>query len=140
MKKIKIEINKLTPEKVEVGFLKRIAEKVLKLVKLKIPELSIVLVCDQRMKGLNKKFRKMNRTTDVLAFDYGLPFGGQGEIIICLPQARKQAKQLKHSLKEELSILLIHGILHLAGHKDETKKDYNKTIKKQEQIWRKIKS
>lgn len=140
MKRTKIEINKLTPEKVEVGFLKRIAEKASKLVKLKIPELSIVLICDRRMKGLNKKFRKQNRITDVLAFDYGLPFGGQGEIIICLPQTRRQAKQLKHSLKEELSILLIHGILHLAGYKDETKKDFNKTLNRQKEIWRKIKS
>jgi len=128
---MKIEINKLSPEKVDVGFLKKIAEKTAKLVKLKIPELSVVLVCDRRMKALNKKYRKKDRITDVLAFDYG-------EIIICLPQAKKQAKELEHLLKEELATLLIHGILHLAGYNDETKKDFNKIEKKQKEVWQKI--
>jgi len=140
MKKTKIEINNLAKGKIGLKFLEKFAEKVLKLVKLKIPELSVVLVCDRRMKSFNKKFRKQNRTTDVLAFDYGLPFGGQGEIIICLDQAKRQAEELKHPLKEELEILLIHGILHLLGYNDETKKQRDEMIKKQDKILLKFKS
>ena len=112
-------------------FLERVAEKTLKILRVKIPEISIVLVGDAKIKELNRKYRKKNKVTDVLAFDYG-------EILICLPQAKRQAKRLGHSLKKELGILLIHGILHIAGYKDKTKKDFDKTTKKQNEIWRKI--
>ena len=112
-------------------FLEKVAEKTLKILRIKIPEISIVLVSDTKIKELNRKYRKINRVTDVLAFDYG-------EIFICLPQAERQAKQLGHSLKKELAILLIHGILHLAGYDDEKKLDYNKMVRKQEELWQKI--
>ena len=112
-------------------FLEKVAEKTLKILKIKIPELSIVLVGDAEIRKLNKKYRKKDKVTDVLAFDYG-------EIFICVPQAKRQAKELNHSLKEELAILLIHGLLHLAGYDDETKKDYNKMKSQQEQLWAKI--
>jgi len=130
---MKIEINKLVPDKIDFEFLEKFAQKVFKLVKLNIPELSVAVVCDRRMQGLNKKYRNKNKTTDVLSFDYG-------EIVICLNQAKRQAKKIKHSIKEELEILLLHGILHLAGYDDQTQKDYNKMIIKQEGIWEKIKS
>jgi len=131
---MKIEINKLSPEKIDVRFLKEFAEKAIKIVKLKnIEELSLVLVCDQRMKALNKKYKKHDRTTDVLAFDYG-------EIILCLPQAKRQAEELKHSLKEELGILLVHGILHLSGCDDGTKTQRDAMMKKQDKILIKIKN
>jgi len=112
-------------------FLEKVAEKTLKILRIKIPEISIVLVSDTKIKELNRKYRKINRVTDVLAFDYG-------EIFICLPQAKRQAKQLGHSLKKELAILLIHGILHLLGYDDEEKLDYNKMVRKQEELWQKI--
>jgi len=131
MSKLNLEINNLTPDKIDKRFLKEFAERILKFVKIKIPEISLVLVCDARMKSLNKKYRKRNKVTDVLAFDYG-------EIIICLPQARRQAKELGHSLKDELKILLIHGILHLAGFNDETKASYKKMMATQEKIFKSI--
>ncbi len=112
-------------------FLEKVAEKTLKILGIKIPEISIVLVGDAKIKELNRKYRKRNKVTDVLAFDYG-------EIFICLPQAKRQAKELGHTLKKELAILLIHGILHVAGYDDKTKKDYNKIASKQEEIWEKI--
>lgn len=118
-------------------FLEKVAEKTLRslprasLDLARDEKISIVLVGDAKIKALNKKYRKSNKVTDVLAFDYG-------EIFICLPQARRQAKKLGHSVKKELAILLIHAILHLAGYKDKTKKDLNKMLKKQEEIWGKI--
>lgn len=132
MSKINFEINNLTRSKIDKKFLERVANKVFKVVMLKnIKEVSLVIVGEARIKELNKKYRKKDRVTDVLAFDYG-------EIFICLPQAKKQAKKIGHSLKQELAVLLIHGILHLAGYKDKTKKDFNKMLKKQNQVWQKI--
>ncbi len=129
---MKIEINKLTSDKTSVEFLKAVADKTAKLLKLKIPELSVALACDRRIKALNKKYRKKDRITDVLAFDYG-------EIIICLPQAKRQAKELGHSIKKELSILLIHGLLHLTGYNDETKQEYDIMKREGDNILNKIK-
>lgn len=128
---INFEINNLTRSKIDKGFLEKVGKKVLKILKIRIPEVSVVIVNEAKIKELNKKYRKRNKVTDVLAFDYG-------EIFICLPRAKKQAKQLKHSLKKELAILLIHGILHLAGYSDETKQDYNKMINKQKELWRRL--
>ncbi|OGZ33130.1 MAG: rRNA maturation RNase YbeY [Candidatus Portnoybacteria bacterium RBG_13_40_8] len=126
--RVNFEINKLTPDKTSVVFLKKIAENTVKIIKLKgFNEISIAIVCNTRMKNLNRKYRGKNETTDVLAFDYG-------EIFICLPQAKRQAKKIKHSLKKELAILLIHGILHLAGYNDRTKSGYNKMVKLQEDL------
>jgi len=123
----------LTSEKgIDEKFLKRVAEKTADALKIKEPEeISIVLVCDARMKKLNKQYRKRDKTTDVLAFDYG-------EIFICVPQAKRQAKELGYLLKQELGTLLIHGLLHLAGYDHKTKKDFNKMIKKQQEVWRRI--
>lgn len=134
---MKIEVNKLVSDKIDFKFLEKFAKKVLKLVKLNIRELSIVLIGDARMKSINKRYRRQNKTTDVLTFDYGKE---QGEIIICLNQTKRQAKKAKHSLNRELEMLLLHGILHLGGYKDQTQKDYNKMIIKQGGIWQKIKS
>lgn len=128
---MKIEINNLTKEKTDLKFLERIAGRTTKLVKLKFSELSIAVIGDREMIKLNKEHRNRNHTTDVLAFGYG-------EIIICLPQAKRQAKELGHSLKEELVTLLIHGILHLAGFNDETKTDYKKMTAMQENFLKNI--
>jgi len=131
MVKTGLEINNLTNFRIDKKFLLEIAKKTLSLIKLKIPEISVVLICDAKMRNLNKRYKNKDRVTDVLAFDYG-------EVIICPPQAKRQAKELGHSLKKELGILLIHGILHLAGQKDIKKKDFDKINKKQEEIWQKI--
>lgn len=142
MNKINFEINNLTKRKVDKRLFEKTGKKALRILKIKLSEVSLVLVGDAKIKNLNKKYRKINRVTDVLAFDYGRLLGDlperHGEIFICLPQAKRQAKKLGHSLKKELAILLIHGILHLAGYDDRIKKDYNKMAKKQEQICQEI--
>lgn len=131
MKNINIEINNLTNNRVDKKFLIKVGEKTLKILKIKISEISLVLIGDAGIRVLNRKYRGRNKITDVLAFDYG-------EIIICLSQAKRQAKKIGHSLKKELAILLIHGILHLAGYNDKTKRGYNKMLNKQREVCQKI--
>ena len=107
-------------------------------------EISLAIVGEGRIRKLNKMYRGKNRATDVLSFDNKsvLPYLAKafprlkkgddmffanspdgvkrlGEIIICYPYAKKQAKRAEHSLEKELTILLIHGILHLLGYKHE---------------------
>jgi len=54
-------------------------------------------------------------------------------VIICFPEAFRQAKRFKHSLKKELAVLLIHGILHLVGYDHREKKEAER-MEKQEKL------
>jgi len=92
-----------------------------------ITEGTIALVDDETMAGLNRKFRKKNKTTDVLTFpaddsytepaSKGRPLG---DIVISIDQARRQAADEKHSLATELRYLILHGVLHALGYDHET--------------------
>ena len=91
-------------------------------------ELGIMFVGDQRMRGLNRKYRGKDHTTDVLAFAMRESFTPHasrltpdmlGDVVIAVPTAARQAKQGQRSLDEELTVLLIHGILHLCGYDHE---------------------
>ncbi len=75
---------------------------------------SLVFVGDVAMRSLNRRYRRAQGTTDVLSF----PGRGSmlGEIVISVPQARRQARRYGHSLAKELDVLMVHGLLHLAGH------------------------
>lgn len=81
-----------------------------------IGELSIAFVDDPAMRGLNRKFRGKNKTTDVLTF----PGENSCEIVISVEQAKRQARRERHSLATELRYLLLHGILHGLGYDHET--------------------
>ena len=78
-------------------------------------ELSIAFVDDTAMQSLNRKFRRKNKTTDVLTF----PGEDSCEIVISVDQARRQAADEKHGLATEIRYLLLHGILHGLGYDHE---------------------
>ncbi|HUJ13902.1 MAG TPA: rRNA maturation RNase YbeY [Thermoanaerobaculia bacterium] len=81
-----------------------------------IGEMSIAFVDDAMMRTLNRKFRGKNKTTDVLTF----PGENAFEIVISIDQARRQARNEKHSVPTELRYLLLHGILHGLGYDHES--------------------
>lgn len=91
-------------------------------------ESSDVVVCllsDRRVRELNRRFRDRDVATDVLAFpggDAAEPDGRRhlGDIAISVPTAAKQARVAGHDLQRELSILALHGYLHLLGHDHES--------------------
>jgi probable rRNA maturation factor len=92
-----------------------------------IHEVSIAIVDDDAMRNLNRKFRKKNKTTDVLTFpaddtDADPNASGRplGDIVISIDQARRQATDQKHSLATEVRYLILHGILHALGYDHET--------------------
>ena len=96
-------------------------------------ELSIALTHDAEIHRLNREYRKIDRPTDVLSFalleaetpspistaDAELPLV-LGDVILSTETTQRQAEERGHSFERELSILLIHGILHLLGHDHET--------------------
>ena len=83
-------------------------------------EASVVFVSDRRMASLNSEFRGMPGPTDVLAFgETGLE-GYQGDVFVSAETAERQARRAGHSLRRECAILVLHGLLHLAGYDHET--------------------
>lgn len=81
----------------------------------KYGEVGLAFVGDLDIRKLNRQYRRHDKVTDVLSFTYTTtPI--TGEIIICLPQAERQARRKKHTLIQELDILVTHGLFHLAGH------------------------
>ncbi len=103
--------------------LRRTAERLLCSVQEQSSELGVELVGDGRMRRLNRTYRNIDRSTDVLAFPMREARGPSspilGDVVISLPAARRQAKEKGHSIDEEVAILLIHGILHLCGYDHE---------------------
>ena len=89
-------------------------------------EISILFIGDQGIRDLNQRFRSVDRSTDVLSFSQlseGLTeISGTlilGDVAISLETALRQTKKHGLSLEEELTLLLIHGILHLLGYDHE---------------------
>ncbi|MFZ5907125.1 MAG: rRNA maturation RNase YbeY [Nitrospirota bacterium] len=108
-------------------------------------ELSVLLVNNRRMRILNRSFRGLDRTTDVLAFPQTdvscqpLASGSRpvilGDIVINLHIARRQAEEYGNTFSAELDRLLIHGFLHLVGYDHETTgKDEKKMKRKEEEL------
>lgn len=83
-------------------------------------EVSVYFCGDRRMAGLNRRWRRKDRPTDVLAFPAG---GGDpgflGDIVICLPYATRQARRRGDVPGNEVDRLLLHGYLHLLGYDHE---------------------
>ena len=85
-------------------------------------EFSVLLTGDERLRALNLQFRGMDKPTDVLSFPPLLETadGGQGgDLAISLETALAQAAAYGHTLQMEVKILILHGLLHLAGYDHE---------------------
>jgi rRNA maturation RNase YbeY len=94
------------------------AESVLLALERSEEELSIALTDDAGIQELNSTWRDKNKATDVLSFPQDLP-GLLGDLVISVETAQEQAEQRDHGLRDELRILLVHGVLHLCGHDHE---------------------
>jgi len=87
----------------------------------------LVFVTDAKIRRMNRSFLGRDRATDVLAFDMSdAQFSYQrkkaavleGEVVISVMTASRNAKQFKNSLEQEVTLYVIHGILHLIGYDD----------------------
>ena len=93
-------------------------------------EASITFCDDEKIRELNKKFRNIDRATDVLSFplfdedsaEYSVPEIEcmLGDIVISLERAKAQAEEFGHSYERETAFLAVHSVLHLLGYDHET--------------------
>lgn len=99
-------------------------------------EVSVSFVDEAEIKTLNREYRDVDKVTDVLSFpsidnpsrgvidiaEYGGDLNPEtwllnlGDIVVCLPRAKQQAKEYGHSLKREVAFLALHSLLHLLGY------------------------
>lgn len=100
----------------------KVIDRTLMIENVKASVFSIVFIDDELMHELNKKYRNVDRTTDVLSFafednekmEYNIRH--LGEIFVSIPKMKEQAKEYGHSEIRELSFLVVHGLLHLLGY------------------------
>ena len=82
---------------------------------------SVLVTSSRELQALNRRFRRKNRPTDVLSFPAmpGLTPGFAGDVAISAEIAKQNACRLGHTAAEEIRILVLHGMLHLAGYDHE---------------------
>lgn len=106
----------------DYSYLDKIIKRTLKMEKVKKAIFTIIFIDDDFMQTLNKKYRNINRTTDVLSFAFEdndkicYNIRQLGQIFISIPKMQEQAKDYGHSEKRELAFLVVHGLLHLLGY------------------------
>lgn len=86
-------------------------------------QVTVLLTGDQQIRKLNRQFRGKNKATDVLSFPAMPGLGGEdtaGDLAISVATASRQAGEQGHPLATELKVLMLHGLLHLAGYDHET--------------------
>lgn len=90
-------------------------------------QVSVLITSDKPIRKLNRQYRGKNKATDVLSFPAAEPDGGHrtrvaGDLAISVDMAARQALLLDHPLATELKVLMLHGLLHLAGFDHEADK------------------
>ena len=110
----------------DYSYLDKIINKTLEMEGVDSSIFSIVFIDDEKMHELNKTYRGIDRTTDVLSFAFEdnnklcYNIRQLGEIYVSIPKMQAQAKEYGHSEARELAFLVVHGLLHLLRY-DHTK-------------------
>jgi probable rRNA maturation factor len=103
-------------------------------------QVTVLLTSDRTLRDLNRRFRGKDEATDVLSFPSTNPASGPekiaGDVAISVETARKQAAEQGHGLGVELRVLMLHGLLHLAGYDHET--DAGKMQRRERQLREKL--
>jgi len=145
---IDIHVNDEFRTLVHKGWVRKIVRQVLKAEEV-IPryDLGVVFTDIERVRQLNREYRGVDQSTDVLAF-YMRPHKGSdssfanppdgvahlGDVIISYPQALAQAREQGHSVQRELALLVIHGVLHLLDYDHEEPQEAKKMRAREKEL------
>ena len=105
---------------------------------------AVSFVSEKDIRGLNRRWRGIDKPTDVLSFAYGeagLPASGKkdesdllGDIIVCPGRVRKQASAIGREFRQELALVVVHGFLHLLGFDHRNKRQEAVMFRLQQEI------
>ena len=83
-------------------------------------DIELIITNPQEMREINKRYRNIDKDTDVLSFPYeDIPMTPLGSIVISSFYVQEKAKELGHTVDDEFTLLFIHGLLHLLGYDHE---------------------
>lgn len=135
------------------ALLARLLERVLERAGLARGQLDVTVTGDEEVRGLNREYRGVDRSTDVLSFPQfeagelaRLAAGAEGaegpdgpplllgDVVISLPTARRQAQEYGHSLEREVAFLAVHGALHVLGWDHETPEEERRMMDETESV------
>lgn len=105
-----IELDNRTTLNVNEEFLESIAKT------LTLKDIELIITTDDEIKSINKEHRNIDKATDVLSFPYeDIQMFPLGSIVISSSHVQEKSKEFSHTNDDELSLLFIHGLLHLLG-------------------------
>ena len=111
-----IDLENQTSLAVDIDGLEKIAQS------LTTKEIELIITDNETIQELNQEYRDKDKPTDVLSFPMDAPFTEQsifgmplGSIIISADFVKQKADEFRHGIQDELSLLFIHGLLHLLG-------------------------
>ena len=91
------------------------------------PKIKVVSISTRESRILNKRYRKKNNPSNVLSFRYNKDYG---EILVCSEVVRREAKEQGNTYKYQMTWMILHGMLHLAGmHHEKSKSSAKQTAK-----------
>ena len=121
--------------------LPKVLDKALEIEKINNGIFTIIFVDEKKIQELNREYRNIDRVTDVISFAYndsgtfdqnGLNV--LGEIFVCIPRMKEQAKEYGHSETREICFLCVHGLLHLLGYDHQTEDEEKVMFGRQEDV------
>jgi len=143
-----------TDEPTPPGWLETHLTRAAQLSGVKNAQLSIAIVNDEEMAQLHEQYTGVSGTTDVLTFDLSdepepdlgdddsepspQPTDIEGDIVICLDEARRQADKRGHPAHHELLLYAVHGLLHLLGEDDHDPDDYQRMHAREDELLGKL--
>ena len=116
---MEVEVKNAKSFKVDKGFVRKVVSETLQSMRIKGNiTVGVVFVSAHKMQEVNRKYRNIDKPTDVLSISYNEDLGTHkylGEILVCMEEVKKRAKESRTTPKRELAHVMIHGTLHLLG-------------------------
>ncbi len=121
--KVNLFVNHTLAPKFERGRISAFVRGIVRDEKKNADSINVVLVDDDYLLDVNKKFLNHNYRTDVISFDLNSGSDIEGEIYVSVDRARVQARRYKVPVSREVLRLIVHGVLHLTGWEDRTRSE-----------------
>jgi probable rRNA maturation factor len=137
---LKLEIS-ATVGKSYVSFLREKLQAAHKILRPPLKELSLALVNDSTISKLHEQFMSIAGPTDVLTFTIDEDGRGSiisGEVVVCVPEARRQARVMGTTVQREVLLYALHGMLHLCSFDDRTAAGFQEMHRTEDQILKRL--
>lgn len=128
-----ITVTNRTRQRLQLAFFRSLAARMLSELRVHQASVAVLFIGSLGMANISEKYRKKRKPTSVLSFPYTVAASRHkvvGDIVLCVPCARREAKKAGVAPRARLAILLLHAMVHLAGYTHDTEK----TAKRMEQL------